>query len=323
MRQISYAQAINEALYQAMELSDDVIVLGQLVDYKPAIFGTTKGLADRFGPQRVRDFPIAENIMTSTAMGAALAGIRPVIVHPRIDFMMYSLDPIVNWLSLWRFKSNGQSDMPVTIRAIIGKGWGQGPQHSKSPHAWFAHLPGIRVAMPATAHDVKGLLLESIFGENPTICIEHRALYSMLDNVPIEPYRVRFGQAVIRREGTDVTIVAAGLTVPLALRAAQLLIEDSIDAEVIDLRTISPLDQKTIRDSVSKTKRLVAADSGWPYAGLAAEIIATVAETHADQLKANPLRVTLPDSHTPTSYALEDKYYLNENLIAQKVRTLF
>ena len=149
-RSISYAQAINEALHQAMELAPEVIVLGQLVDYHSGIFGTTTGLVDRFGPERVRDFPVAENLMTATAMGASLTGLRPVIVHQRLDFMIYSLDAIVNWLSLWRFKSNGHSSMPVTIRAIVGKGWGQGPQHSKSLHAWFAHLPGLRVAMPAT-----------------------------------------------------------------------------------------------------------------------------------------------------------------------------
>lgn len=323
MRKITYAEAINEGLGQAMELSQDVIIMGQLVDYKPGIFGTTKGLVDKFGKDRVRDFPNAENVMTSTAIGAALTDIRPVIVHPRIDFMLYSLDPIVNWLSLWRFKSNKKSNLPVTIRVIVGKGWGQGPQHSKSLHAWFAHLPGLRVAMPATAYDVKGLLLESIFGENPTIIIEHRSLYSMLDSVPEEPYRIRFGQAVIRRKGKDVTLVAMGMAVPIALRSAELLAKKSIDVEVVDLRTMSPVDQKTIDKSVLKTKRLVVADLGWRHAGMSAEIIAGVAETHACQLKANPIRVTLPDSHTPMSYVLEEKYYFNEQTIEEKILELF
>jgi pyruvate dehydrogenase E1 component beta subunit len=322
-REITYAEAINEGLRQAMELCSDVVVMGQLVDYKPGIFGTTKGLADRFGKDRVRDFPNAEGVMTSTAIGTALTGMRPVVVHPRIDFMMYGIDPMVNWLSLWRFKSNKKCNLPVTIRALVGKGWGQGPQHSKSFHAWFAHLPGLRVAMPATAYDAKGLLLESIFGENPTLIIENRPLYSMVDVVPEEPYRVRFGQAAIRRQGKDVSIIAMGLSVPFALRCAEILEKESIDSEVVDLRTVSPIDKDAVINSVLKTKRLVVVDFGWHYAGVAAEIIAQVAEAYAGILKANPVRVTLPDSHTPMSSALEEKYYFNEETIAQKVRTLF
>src|SRR5262245_61741140 len=158
-RPLSYAAAINEAQRQAMQLSDDVVVLGQLADTPAGICGTTSGLVDTFGPERVHDFPVAENLMTATALGSALAGLRPVIVHQRLDFMIYSLDAIVNWLSLWRFKSNGQTSLPVTIRAVIGKGWGQGPQHSKSLHSWFGHLPGLRVAVPSTPYDAKGLLL--------------------------------------------------------------------------------------------------------------------------------------------------------------------
>ena len=157
-RSLSYAGAISEALRQSMELSESVVVLGQLVDYKSGIFGTTAGLVDQFGPDRVQDFPVAENLMTATAMGAALTGLRPVIVHQRLDFMIYSLDAIANWMSLWHFKSAGKSNMPVTIRAIVGKGWGQGPQHSKSLHSWFAHLPGLHVAVPATADDAKDLI---------------------------------------------------------------------------------------------------------------------------------------------------------------------
>ena len=323
MRELTYADAIDEALRQAMEMSKDVIVLGQLVDCKPGIFGTTKGLADKFGRERVRDFPNAEAVMTSTAMGAALAGLRPVLVHPRIDFMMYAMDPIVNWLSLWRFKSDKESNLPVTIRALVGKGWGQGPQHSKSLHSWFAHLPGLRVAMPATAYDAKGLLLESIFGEGPSLIIENRPLYSMVDAVPEEPYRVRFGKAAVRRAGADVTLVGMGLSVPFSLRCAELLAKESIDVEVVDLRTISPIDRETINRSVGKTKRLAVADFGWPNAGMAAEIIAGVSEVHARAFKSAPVRVTLPHGHTPMSGALEEKYYFNEKTIAAAIRKLF
>jgi pyruvate dehydrogenase E1 component beta subunit len=319
-RQLSYAKAILEATDQAMSLCPEVVVLGQLVDTQSGIFGTTTGLVDKYGPERVQDFPVAENLMTATAMGAALTGLRPVLCHQRLDFMIYSLDAIVNWLSLWRFKSNMQSAMPVTIRTIVGKGWGQGPQHSKTLHSWFAHVPGLRVAVPATAYDIKGLLLESIFGETPTLFVEGRGLYSMTDHVPEQPYRVRFGQAVIRRPGKDATLVAVGLMVPLALRAAATLEKEGVDVEVIDPRTISPLDRKTICDSAFKTRRLVVADPSWHAFGAAAEIIACVAENLGDKLKAKPVRVTLPDSHTPMSMALEAEYYPGENDLVAAIR---
>ena len=323
MRELTYAKAINEALHQAMDLCPDVIVLGQLVDYKSGVFGTTTGLVERFGSDRVQDFPIAESLMTATAVGAALGGMRPVLVHQRLDFMFYSLDAIVNWLSLWRFKSNGHSGLPVVIRAIVGKGWGQGAQHSKSIHAWFAHLPGIKVAMPSTAYDAKGLLLESIFGEDPVVFIEHRSLFSMVDQVPEEPYRVHFGQATIRRSGKDVTLAAIGGMVPMALQAAMQLADENIDVEVIDLRTVSPLDEKSICDSVRKTGRLVVADPGWHSTGVAAEVITLVCEKLDQPLKAKPARICLPDSHTPTSSALEEIYYPNDETIKKTIRPMF
>jgi pyruvate/2-oxoglutarate/acetoin dehydrogenase E1 component len=319
-RQLSYAQAILEATDQAMGLCPDVVVLGQLVDTKSGIFGTTTGLVDKYGASRVQDFPVAENLMTATAMGASLTGLRPIIAHQRLDFMLYSLDAIANWMALWRFKSAGKSSMPVTIRTIVGKGWGQGPQHSKSLHSWFAHLPGLRVAVPATAYDAKGLLLESIFSETPAIFVEGRGLYSMTDDVPAEPYRVRFGQAVVRRPGRDATVVAIGSMVPSAMKAASILERKGIDVEVVDPRTLTPLDRRTICDSVFKTRRLVVADPAWFSFGAAAEIIATVAENLGDKLKAKPARVTLPDSHTPMSMALEPEYYPDETDIVAAVK---
>jgi pyruvate/2-oxoglutarate/acetoin dehydrogenase E1 component len=319
-RQLSYAKAILEATDQAMGLCPDVVILGQLVDTQSGIFGTTTGLVKKYGPERVQDFPVAENLMTATGMGAALTGLRPVLCHQRLDFMIYSLDAIVNWLGLWRFKSNMKSSMPVTIRTIVGKGWGQGPQHSKNLQTWFAHIPGIRVAVPATAYDAKGLMLEAILGETPTIFVEGRGLYSMTDDVPEQPYRVRFGQAAIRREGKDATVVAVGLMVPLALRAAAILEKEGISIEVVDPRTIAPLDRKTICDSAFKTRRLIVADGTWRSFGSASEIITCVAENLGDKLKSKPVRVTLPDSHTPMSSALEPEFYPDENDIVAAVR---
>lgn len=318
-RAISYAEAIREATDQALGLSDKVVVLGQLVDSPSGIFGTTTGLSAKHGAERVQDYPVSENLMTAAALGAALTGLRPVICHQRLDFMVYSLDAITNWLSLWRFKSNNKSSAPVTIRAIVGKGWGQGPQHSKSLHAWFAHLPGLRVAMPATAFDAKGLLLESIFGEDPTIIIEGRGLFSMTENVPKNPYRIRFGKALVRRTGKDVTLVAIGSMVPPAMRAAESLEKQGISTEVLDPRTLSPLDRETILESVGKTRRLVVAEPGWHSFGAAAEIVAVASEEIGSELKSNPLRVTFPDSHTPMSMALEKIYYPGEEQIAAAV----
>ena len=307
-RQLSYAKAILEATDQAMALCPDVIVLGQLVDTKSGIFGTTTGLVDKYGAERVQDFPVSENLMTATAIAGLFTGAMP------------TNDAIANWLALWRFKSNGKSAMPVTIRTIVGKGWGQGPQHSKSLHSWFAHLPGLRVAVPATAYDAKGLLLESIFSETPAIFVEGRGLYSMTDDVPEEPYRVRFGQAVVRRPGKDATLIAIGSMVPIAMRAAATLEKAGIDVEVVDPRTLTPLDRRTICDSVFKTRRLVVADPAWHSFGAAGEIITTVAENLGDKLKAKPVRVTLPDSHTPMSMALEPEYYPDDADIVEAAK---
>lgn len=320
---VSYAEALRQGLDQALEMSDRVCVMGQLVDYKPGVFGTTTDLVEKYGPDRIQDFPVAESAMTATAIGAAIAGMRPVLIHHRLDFMLYSMDAIVNWMSLWRFKSDNKSGVPVTIRAIVGKGWGQGPQHSKSLHAWFGHLPGLRVAMPATAFDAKGLLLESIFGEDPTIIIEHRSLFGLSDRVPPVPYRVRFGQAAVRKRGKDVTLVAIGNMVHTALRAARDLAAKGVDAEVVDLRTISPLDTDTVCESVARTGRLLVADPAWKTCSVAAEVIAAVCERNVRDLKANPGRVCLPDSHTPMSAALETAYYPTEATIVDQVMTQF
>ncbi len=322
-RELKYNDAIREALHQAMGVCKDVVVLGQLVDYKSGVFGTTSGLVETYGPKRVQDFPVAEATMASAAIGMAVAGLRPVIVHQRVDFMMYSMDSFVNWLALWYFKSNGKSTLPITIRAIIGKGWGQGPQHSKSLHSWFGHLPGLKVAMPSTAYDAKGLILESIFGEDPCLILESRSLFSMNAPVPEALYRVRYGQASIRRRGKDVTLVAIGSLVHLALRAAEELAKEGIDVEVIDPRTISPLDRATLCESVGRTGRLIVADPGWNHCGFAGEIIASVSEQVGDRFKSKPSRVTYPDSHTPMTASLEALYYPTEKTIYDAVKRLF
>jgi pyruvate dehydrogenase E1 component beta subunit len=321
-RTITYAAAINEGLRQSMQASKDVFVMGQVIDNASGIFHTTSGLVEEFSTTRVMDTPVAESSMTGVALGAALVGMRPVLVHQRLDFMLYSLDQIVNWAALWRYKANGKSGVPFTIRAVVGKGWGQGPQHSKSLQAWFAHVPGLQVAMPATPHDAKGLLMNSIFNEEPTIIIEGRPLFSATGEVPEEPYQVPFGKAEIRREGGDVTIVALGYMVPIAMRAAEQLHLEGINTEVIDLRTAVPMDKETIFKSVAKTGRLVVADTAWQSFGVSAEISASVSENIFDSLKAPVVRVALPDTHAPTSSALESLFYPGDEDVVEAVKSV-
>lgn len=305
---LNFGQAINAATRQAMELDPTVFVYGLGVDSKTGIFGSTAGLVDRFGKQRVFDTPVSEQALTALAGGAALSGLRPVLVHQRFDFMVYTVDQIVNWISLWHFKSAGRSKMPLTIRAIVGKGWGQGPQHAKSLHTWFAHVPGLQVVMPGSPADAKGLLLASIFSDDPTLFIEGRSLYSMEEDVPDEPYVIPLGKALVRRPGKDVAVVTFGSMVPHVLEAASVLASQGIDVEVIDLRCLMPLDMAAVVASVAKTGRLVVAEPGWRMYGAAAEIVAGVTEELGGALRA-VRRVTWPHSHVPTSAPLETKFY--------------
>jgi acetoin:2,6-dichlorophenolindophenol oxidoreductase subunit beta len=317
--QLSFAQSINAALGQALDLDPGVFVCGIGADTPAGIFGTTKGLVDRFGSKRVFDTPIAEAGLTALAAGAANAGLRPVIIHQRLDFMLYSVDQVVNWMAPWRFMSGGRAKMPVTIRAIIGKGWGQGPQHTKSLHSWFAHVPGLQVVMPASPSDAKGLLLSSIMSDDPTLFIEGRSLFSMQEEVPDAPYFIRLGEALVRRAGKDVTLVSMGSMVPLALQAADTLSKANIDAEVVDLRCLMPLDIASIIRSVKKTGRLVVAEPGWRMYGAAAEIIATVVET-LGEMRSRPRRVAWPQSAVPTSSKLEEQFYPTSDDIAAACR---
>src|SRR2546429_3631723 len=276
--QLSFAQSINAALRQALELDPGVFVCGIGADTPAGIFGTTKGLVDRFGSKRVFDTPIAEAGLTALAAGAANAGLRPVIIHQRLDFMLYSVDQVVNWMAPWRFMSGGRAKMPVTIRAIIGKGWGQGPQHTKSLHTWFAHVPGLQVVMPGSPADAKGLLLSSIMSDDPTLFIEGRSLFTMQEDVPDEPYFIRLGKALLRREGADVSLITMGSMLPLCIPAAESLAKEDIAVDLVDLRCLMPLDLAAVLASVKKTGRLVVAEPGWRMYGAAAEIIASVSE---------------------------------------------
>ena len=317
---ITYAEAINQATRQAMEISKDVILMGQLVNTEHGIFGTTGGLVQKFGKDRVRDFPVAESLMTSAAIGASIAGKRVILVHIRIDFMYYAMDAIVNWLSLWRFKSNSKSSCPILIRAIVGKGWGNGPQHSKSTHSWFANLPGIRVGIPTNAFDAKGMVIDSIFHNDPTILIEHRSFFNLRQYVPTKPYRIDFGKSEIRQKGYDITIVAIGYGIIDTMKALKKFHENKIYPEIIDIKSLWPLDSDTIIKSVKKTGRLAVVDPSWKSFGASSEIISVVMQKLGKEIKSSPIKITYPDSHTPASEALEKKYYFNDNKIFMAVK---
>jgi pyruvate dehydrogenase E1 component beta subunit len=317
LREIKYFQAINEALRQTMEQDDRVFLMGLGVDDPKGIFGSTLGLWQQFGRERVFDMPIAENGMTGIAIGAALAGMRPVMSHQRMDFMLYCMDQLVNHAAKWRYMSGGHFRVPLTVRTIIGQGWGQGAQHSQGLQALFAHVPGLKVAMPASPYDVKGLLMASIKDDNPVIFIEHRRLYDMVGHVPEEPYIIPLGKGVVRREGKDVTVVAMSYMVSEAERAADILAAEGIEMELVDPRTLKPLDEELIINSVKKTGRLVVVDNAWKTAGFGAEIAALVAYSAFSCLKAPIVRVAFPDVPTPTTVALEQVFYpCPEDIIA-------
>lgn len=309
MRTITYREAIDEATRQAMAADGRIFVFGVGVDDAKGIFGTTRGAYERFGAARVFDTPLSEAALTGIGVGAALAGLHPLLVHARNDFFMLTMDQIVNNAAKWRYMSGGALRVPLTVRAIIGRGWGQAAQHSQSLQALFAHVPGLTVVMPAMPADAKGLLMSALAADRPVICLEHRWLYEKIGPVPEEPFTVPFGRASVARAGRDVSIVALSLMVWEALEAAETLAADGIEAEVLDLRTIRPLDTSAILASVRKTGRLVVADTSWRSFGVSAEIVACVAEHALDRLQAPVVRVGLPDVPTPASSVLERAFY--------------
>ena len=318
-RTISYSLAINEALHQAMERDDRVFLLGQGVKSPWYVGNTARGLKERFG-DRVIDTPVSENGSTGAAVGAALAGMRPVVVHPRLDFMMYALDPILNEAANWRYMSGGNIHAPVVFWGIINRGAEQAAQHSQAIHAMFAHTPGLKVVMPATPSDAKGLLLAAIRDPDPVVFLDDRWLHGQQGPVPEEPFEIPIGRGQILRPGRDVTVAAISYLVPEALAAAEELSSEGTDVEVLDLRTAKPLDAELLAESVMKTGRLLVADVGWTTCGLAAEVCALAMERSFGALKTAPRRLALPDAPAPASRTLEEGYYPKQFALAAAVR---
>jgi acetoin:2,6-dichlorophenolindophenol oxidoreductase subunit beta len=321
-RQLKYSEALREALDLALQRDPRVYVLGLGVPDPIGVFGTTRGLQEKHGKKRVFDMPVAENALTGVALGSALVGMRPVMTHMRHEFAMTAIDQICNQAAKWHYMFGSQSTVPLTLRMIVGRGWGQGPQHSQSLHAWFAHIPGLKVVAPSTPYDAKGLLLASIEDNNPTIFIEHRWLYNIHGPVPENYYSAPLGEPRIIRAGADVTIIASSYSTLDAIKAANLLDNEGIDAEVIDLRTLSPRKDEGIWESVRKTGHLIVVDQGATTCGYAAEIVTAAIENVFDVLKAAPVRIALPDIPTPTTRALANFYYPTPRHIANAARRM-
>lgn len=318
----TYAQAIAEANYQAMEMDDSVFVVGQGTRDRGYIFGSMERIFETFGPERVIEMPISENAVAGVCVGAALGGLRPILVLQRADFAFLALDQLVNHAAKFHFMFGGQTPVPLVVRLIVGKGWGQGPQHSQSLHSMFAHFPGLRVVTPADPYSAKGLLLNSIFCNDPVIILEARPLYQTTQSIPEEPYVVPFGRARVVVEGEDVTIVAVSFMVPEAIAAANQLNRAGVSSEVIDLVSVNPLDINTIVASVEKTGRLLILDTSWSFCGISAEISAQVNEQLFGRLTSPVRRMTIPFCPTPTAAELEDGFYPTADMVAECVREI-
>lgn len=318
-QQLTYAQAIRQGLEQAMERDSRVILIGEGVPDPKAIFGTTAGLREKFGSDRVFDMPLSENGMTGICIGAALNGMRPVMVHQRIDFALLAMDQLVNNAAKWHYMFDGKARIPMVVRVIVGRGWGQGPQHSQSLQSMFGHVPGLKVVMPSTPYDAKGMLISAIDDDNPVIFIEHRWLHHISDAVPAPEYRVQLGQPRVLHHGTRMTIAGYSYAVLEALHVARKLSAFGVDVEVIDMRTVRPMDETMLFESVRKTGKLMVVDTGWPSCGMASELIARVALREFASLKRAPVRVTLPDHPAPTSPHMTDGYYPTEKTIFEGV----
>lgn len=318
-RLLTYPEAVREGLQQALALDPSVFVMGEGVDDPMGMFGTTLGLQEEFGKERVFDTPLAESALTGVAVGAALSGMRPVYFHNRPDFLLLAMDQLVNHAAKWHYMFGGAVCVPLVIWACIGRGWGSAAQHSQALQGLFMHIPGLRLIMPSTCFDAKGLMLASIRDNNPVIILDHRYNFRQKGLVPKEPYIVPIGKGVIRRRGKDVTIVAVSHLVLEAFQGAQELSEKGIEAEVIDPRSLCPLDEELILGSVAKTGRLIIADTGWKTCGVAGEIAALAAEKAFGSLKAPVARVTCPDLPTPAGYTLEEAFYIGKEDIKEAV----
>lgn len=308
-RLITGAEALREAMDQCMAADDRVFLMGEGAADPKGIFGTTAGLVEKYGTDRVVEMPVAENGLTGIAIGAALMGRRPVMVHQRVDFTLLALEQIFNNAAKIHYVTEGRHKVPLVIRMIIGRGWGQGPEHSQSLESVFAHFPGLKVVLPSTAQDAKGMLVAAIRDDNPVVMLEHRWTHYATGDVPEELYATPLAGPAHVREGKDVTIVATSYMTYEAREAADAMAKAGVTADVFDMRVLRPLDLSLVIASVRRTGRLIVGDVGWKLFGAGAEIIAQVTEQAFSDMKAAPVRLGLPEHPTPSSRALVPDFY--------------
>lgn len=322
MRTLNYGQAIREAHSQLLKKDPRVFVIGQGLWSPWYAGGSLQDLDKEYGRDRIIDCPISENAVTAAAVGAAISGMRPIVFHPRMDFMLLAVDPIVNQAANWSYIFGGQVGVPVVIRSVINRGGEQGAQHSQALQAMFTHVPGLKVVVPGTPYDAKGLLVSAVNDGNPVLYIDDRWLYSESGDVPENLYSVPIGKGRLCARGNDVTIVSSSFALTECSKAVSLLSAKGIGVELIDLRSLKPWDKEMVFSSVKKTGRLIVVEGAWRSGGFAAEISATVSEEIFNDLKSPVMRVCLPDAPAPTSPALEKVYFFNSAHIVSAVEKL-
>jgi acetoin:2,6-dichlorophenolindophenol oxidoreductase subunit beta len=324
MREITYAEAIREAMVEEMRRDPAVFLLGEDVGIFGGVFGVSAGMLAEFGEERVRDTPISEAAIIGAGLGAAMMGMRPVVEIMFGDFLMCAGDQIVNQVAKARYMSGGKADVPLTIRVTTGAPGSAGAQHSQSPESWFMNVPGLKIVVPASPADAKGLLRTAIRGEDPVLFFEHKMLYALRGPVPEDPeFSVPFGQAAVLREGTDITIVGIGSMVPKSLQAAERLAQEGISAEVLDPRSLVPLDKRTLIQSVAKTSRVVIAHESHQRSGPGAEIAAMLAEEAIDYLDGPIVRVAARNVPLPYSPILEQHVLPGEEEVFAAARSFW
>ena len=319
-RVLSYMEALHEALSLALELDPKVLILVQGVNDPKGMFGVTTGLHEKFGKDRVFDTPLSEEGMTGICTGASMNGLRPVYMHNRPDFLLLAFNQIVGHASKIHYMDNGETNVPLVIWSAIGRGWGSGSQHSQAIQGLLLGVPGLKIVMPRTPHDAKGLMLSAIADNNPVLIFEHRWSMRNKGVVPEGAYKISLGKGIYRRKGNDLTIVGTSHILELAIKAADEL--EGITADVIDLRTIKPLDEKIIIDSLQKTGRILIVDTGWEMGGVCAEIGCMVAEKGFSFLKGPVRRLGLSDIPSPAGFTLEQYYYPDVKKITRVIKDM-
>ena len=323
MAKMKFTEAILDAYDTAMQMDPTVFIVGVGVIDPKAVFGTLKGLLTKYGADRIVEGPLAEQMLTGMTFGAALTGTRPVLIHHRVDFLPLTFDQIASHMAKWKYMFGNQQSVPCVVRGIVGRGWGNGPQHTQSLHSFAANVPGLKVVVPATAEDAKGLTMSAIFDQDPVIFIDHRSNHNDVGEVPEGDFRTPIGKAKIMISGSDLTIVSVGPLVKDALLAAEKLRSENISTEVINLRSIRPIDFATVGASLRKTGHLLIVDADWPHFGVASAIISELTQKQFSSFKKAPATLTWPDHPVPASKPLEDLYYPDASkIVAAATRLL-